>query len=267
MTRRNHTVVFNGLSALLVLAIPSGSALAELKLRVHLLQDRQIREEIRASRSATLEQIAIGLGTPIAIRVELLNDGKEKSAKLVPSLRPEAGAHEIIVVASGRQETRITARRWERRRYGVVPRQLEPRESLVFETWLFGRLHEKQIDTRAVLADSYIFPEPGIYEVYSRFTVRPFMYSRDPADFEDLTVIESNRVRVQVGAPIAGWEELKSAGIVRAIEAGIGAGPKATAQLQKFEAVLKENPNPYLNAWLEDTKRQLEKSSSKGKAK
>lgn len=219
-----------------MLIVCAQTASAQLTLKLSLL-DQQVTEERSTYSAATgLKKVSIQKGEPVSIRLELFNSGNAP-VRLLPSLNLSVATSLYLVEPSGKVEP-LAAERWAKRDVFVKARSFAPKERIVYETFLFGRLLEN-------LGLEYLFPETGSYKLYAKYVIDAQDGSLDPA-----LKVESNRVEVTVGPPLPGWNELKAAGIVDEIEGRSRSEQEHAARLARLRAILAGlSQNPYA-PWL-----------------
>lgn len=218
------------------------SAPAQLMLKLSVLDVPVTQPANRESSSAGVASANVALGTPIALRIELINQGTN-AVTLLPSVDPAASLVSLFMgTPAGGTPSRFTTTRWETRDYLIKPRSLAPGAKLVHETFLFGRLDiGRDNDARNL---GYMFSSPGKYTLYATYN----------CPNPDVSLL-SNTVFFEVGPPIEHWSSLQSAGIVPLIE---GRLPTAVEVANKTDAILKlleSDPTNSCRAWLEQKAR------------
>jgi hypothetical protein len=224
------------LAALAAAACFAGPASAELQLRLSLLPSPVVTPQAKASPTPGRPSLSVALGTPISVRLELINAGTSP-IEILPTIDLRDALVRLYVVDPSGTAAPLTAVRWEVRDRLVTARALAPGERLVHETFLFGRLRGGNM--RHGPAHDYLFAAEGRYELYARYEC-----PRPPV------AVESNHVSVTVGPPVPHWQELEASGITEAME---GRSPRSAEQRdrhERLEELLRRLPtNPYA-PWL-----------------
>ena len=176
---------------------------------------------------------ALALGTPVHVRVALEND-TGASIEVLPSVH--LGFEFIrLHVTDPSGETRVaTTSRWEVFDVFMEPRAVSPGERLTHDAFVFGKL----ADAGRGGPVEYVFPESGSYELY-------VSYEYGPLD------LESNRVTVDVGAPIAGWQELLESGILPFVEGMTPTSEELGTQREALRGVVERNGIDAFDTWLD----------------
>jgi len=202
------------------------------------LRDKRLAKPLAlTSPDEGLKATSIALGMPIAIRLVLINEGND-GVDLLPSLDPSFSLVHIYLVNATGAEERITVMRWETKDVFLKRRTFRPGERLSYETLLFGRLAKGWIGRKS-MKHEYLFDHPGTYQLFARYK------STAPA-----LELESNRVTIEVGPPMQGWNALKEAQIVALIEGEISSNAEHRQRLARIRRILQTLPeNPYAS-WL-----------------
>lgn len=227
---------------------------ADLELSLAVLESGRVSET--TATGDRVEQITLDIrrGQIVSLRAVLRNTGPGDSIAVTPSLRPEAGVHEFILITPNGDERILGRGRWQRH-YCIAPRPLHFGEEIGFETWFFADVVEKQ-DAQTRALRMYIFDEPGEYQIYSKFVLPDPRHHNGVGTSQNASIVESNRVVIRVEGSIPGWEDLKSAGILDAVDGSfreIGDQRKR----ERLELLVRASGDPGLIEWLEITRLHL----------
>lgn len=194
------------------------------------------------------QTLDVPMGDPLSLRLTIENSGDADSRPTVTSLDPHFAPVGVFVVYPDGSEHIVEALHVNSRAAPPKLRPIRPGEIFVLDTYLFrGALNKLP---RGKKEPTYVFPEEGLYEVYFEYVLG------DPADCwrfqrgeiqEAPPVVRSNRVSVRVGPPIAGWQQLLDADILRF--GGYGDWPALQDAESPINATIDAANRPWLSEW------------------
>jgi len=241
----------------------------EVSVKIELLEDAVPATSPAAveSHGDAEEAIDIAFGDPVGLRVVVANESDEPTEPMPCSLHPAWMAATVVVVhPDGRKSLGPLN---DPRDFCVMPeiRSFEAGERLSADLFACTDYRSELRHTAEMLRFGYLFPEPGDYEVYVVYSTK-LLYA-DPKELDWIGwflrrvergdgLVVSNKVRVRVGEAFAGWEELREAGLVRALRFGYWESPDFADEESraKIDALVEQSDRAWLKAWYAEVEKR-----------
>lgn len=257
---------------ILCASVSCATSLAEVTLTVTALRNVVPSGYARVESSeGSLMSADISLGDPLGLSLALTNESDHKTDPMPVALNPRANTTVVVIRHPDGHKT-LSPLDQPNARTRTPIRPMEPHERLMVNVYAYTDA-AAEIDGRAV----YLFPSPGEYKVFVAYYADQTILDRLPDDAafgtqqqrsqtrgerlvrdqlkiirEGDGVLTSNTIRVNVGPPFPGWEELKAAGIIGAVRTGSIAAINPTvnqewrSEIDRFNAMVDESGRPWL---------------------
>lgn len=230
----------------LIIGLMGSSTYGEVVIRVAGLENVVPAGYARVdSHGEEVNELSINMGDPLGLRIVLENHSNEETKKMAVSLNPRWIPARVIVVHPDDRESRSPLTDLRVRAF-VTPRTMKPHERI--EASLYAYTDEAaETDGKT----EYLFPEPGQYTVYVDYHTEAGL----PRDTSAYGTIRSNPIRVTVGPPFPGWDELRNAGLVGAVRTGtfVSLQPEFNkdwrVHMEKLGGLIVQADRPWLTAW------------------
>lgn len=251
------------LGACHTLVLAANAADARPSLRLEGLSDvvPSMTPPLVESHGRVVEAINIALGDPVGIRVTLENTDDTPTSALTLSFNPGLMPAVVVVVHPDGRESLSALDSHQIAICGRAPvRPLQPGEHHTGEFYIYTDLMSELGEK---VEYEYLFPVPGEYQLYIAYFTQAMHMPPDAEEGRDViqwtldrirdrnTTLVSNTVRVRVGPPAPVWEQLRTAGIARAMRRG-GWVRERFAQpdwREQMETLVTQADRPWLTAW------------------
>lgn len=210
--------------------------------------------------AASTDTIELALGDPLGLRIALKNEGEVATEPMPASLNPLWMPAVVVIVHPDGHSTRSSIGDPRQIRVPPTIRPIDAGEQLEADVCAYTD-NASEISSYRGEPLEYLFPNPGQYDVYvAYFTRIPKQSGGAGEEFGDPVlnrihrrdgVLLSNTVRVNVGPAFSGWEELREAGLIRALRFGYWESPHFADEggRAKIDALVEQSDREWLKVW------------------